>query len=153
MNKYTKLRVRMGFPDTRLMLNYSITGMVEDKMSRILPQYAEDVCTPSTKRTPEDHFHISQPPVFTKYHSPFISCTSARFQTIITFSLTTTVAPYLVVCQNNAIEFKDKETSEDDETVDERIEGTTRLDGYRPLALKYRCTFPGTALRRSSVVG
>jgi hypothetical protein len=150
MNKYKNLRVRMGFPDTLLVLNYNITGMVEDEMSRILPQYAEDVCPPST---PEGHFRISQPPVFTEYHSPFISCTSARCQTIINFSLTTTVAPYLVVCQNNAIEFKDKETSEDDETVDERIKGTTRLDGYRPLVLKRRCTFPGTTSRRSFVVG
>ena len=98
--------------------------MVEDEMSRILAQYAEDVCIPSTKRTPEGHFRISQPPVFTEHHSPFFSCTSVRCQTTITFSFTTTVPSRLVVCQNNANEFKDKETSEDDETVDERIEGT-----------------------------
>ena len=117
-------------------------------MSRILPQYAEDVRFSSIKRTPEGHSRISQPPVCTKHLSPFISCTSGPFQTIVTSIFTTVVASHLVVCQNSAIEFKGKETSEDDEAVNEKIEGTARLNGYRSLGLRCRPTFPGTASRR-----
>lgn len=53
----------------------------------------------------------------------------------------------MVVCQNNAVEFKVEETSEDDETGNERVEGAARFDGYRSLGLNRRFSFSGTVLR------
>lgn len=122
--------------------------MVEHEMPRILPQYAEDVRIPNTKRNPQGHFRISQPPVFTEHLSFFTPFTSTRFQTVATSTFTTTIASSLVVCRDNAIEFKGEETSEDDETVNERVEGTARLDGYRSLVLNRRSSSSGTASSR-----